>query len=93
MIAKTLGIIALGTLAAGGGTLAVANSAASSVSSPAPVAQEVRDVQEPTYTGSISIDSAKYEGVKEQDESKALAGLAKITADQASKQLKLTLVA
>lgn len=42
-----------------------------------------REVQEPSYHGSIKVDDTKYEGKSEQGESKALAGLAKITTDQA----------
>lgn len=38
------------------------------------------DVQEPSYSGSIAVNEAQYEGMSEADESAALQGLATISA-------------
>ena len=48
-----------------------------------PTTSQQQEVQDPSYKSSIAVDETKYEGKREQDESKALAGQAKITADQA----------
>lgn len=40
-------------------------------------------IETPAYSGSISVDQAQTEGMSETDESAALQGQAKITADQA----------
>jgi hypothetical protein len=47
-----------------------------------PALQE-QDGQFPGYGSSIRVDDAQYEGTSEADESAALAGLAKITPEQA----------
>lgn len=47
------------------------------------ISQVQQEVQDPSYEGSIIVDESKYEGVSEEDESEALAGLATITADEA----------
>jgi len=47
------------------------------------ISQVQQEVQDPLYEGSIIVDESKYEGVSEEDESEALAGLATITADEA----------
>jgi uncharacterized membrane protein YkoI len=47
-----------------------------------PALQE-QDGQFPSYGSSIRVDDAQYEGTSEADESAALAGLAKITPEQA----------
>ena len=43
----------------------------------------ITQVAAQTYAGSITVDDTKYEGLSEQEESKALVGLAEITADEA----------
>jgi len=44
---------------------------------------EADQVQEPSYTGSTSVDEAKYEAVSEADEAAALQGQATISAEEA----------
>jgi len=44
---------------------------------------EADQVQEPSYTGSTSVDEAQYEGVSEADEAAALQGQATISAEEA----------
>ena len=53
----------------------------SATQSPTTVNQQ--ETQNPSYKGSIAVDEAKTEGQNEQKESQGLAGLAKISADQA----------
>jgi len=45
--------------------------------------QDQQEMSEPSYEGSIIVDGSEYEGISEQDESIALAGLATISADEA----------
>lgn len=40
-------------------------------------------IETPAYSGSITVDQTKYEGMSETDEAGALQGQAKITADEA----------
>ena len=44
---------------------------------------EADQVQEPSYTGSISVDEAQYEGMSEADEAAALQELATISPEEA----------
>lgn len=81
---KIISMLVLGLLLGGGAIGAYQVMAQnSSVAEKSAVAQQ--DVQEPSYHSSIAVDETKYEDKSEQDESKILAGLAKITADQAKK--------
>lgn len=49
----------------------------------AKTADQEQDEQEPKYDSSISVDEARYEGLSEAEEAKALAPLATITEDRA----------
>jgi uncharacterized membrane protein YkoI len=80
---KTIGMLALGLLLGGGSIGAYQVAAQNNNAAQTPTTVQQQEVQEPSYKGSITVDETKYEGKSEQDESKALAGLAKITADQA----------
>ena len=80
---KTLSMLALGLLLGGGSIGAYQVMAQTNNVAQTPVVVQEQDVQDPSYKGSIAVDETKYEGISEQDENKALAGLAGITADQA----------
>ena len=82
---KIISILALGLLLSGGVVSAyqVMAMAQNNGIAQTPVAVQQQEVQEPSYHGSIVVGDTKYEGKSEQDESKSLAGLAKITAAQA----------
>lgn len=84
-------MLALGLLLGGGSIGAYQVAAQNNNAAQVSTATQQQEAQDPSYHGSIAIDNAKYEGKNEQDESKALAGLAKITADQA-KQIAETKV-
>lgn len=47
--------------------------------------QNEKEVQEPSYDGSIKIDETKYEGLNESSETQVLSKLAKILPDEAKK--------
>ena len=80
---KTLGLLTLGLLLGGGSIGAYQVMAQNSNATQTPAVVVEQEVQDPSYHGSIAVDETKYEGMSEQDESKALTGLAGITADQA----------
>ncbi len=82
---KTISMLALGLLLAGG-AIGVHQAMAQSDNSAHAQISVKQETQDPLYKGSIAVDEAKYEDRSEQNESKALAGFAKITAKQA-KQL------
>ena len=76
-------MLALGLLLGGGSIGAYQVAAQYNNVAQMPTATQQQETQDPSYHGSIAIDNAKYEGKNEQDESAALAGKAKITAEQA----------
>ena len=83
---KTIAMLALGLMLGGGliGAYQVMAQGTSTAKAPVAVQQaQQQEVQSPLYHGSITVNAAKYQGKSEQDESKALASLAKITAGQA----------
>ena len=79
---KIIGMLALGLLLGGGSIGAYQVAAQNNNATQVSTATQQQETQDPSYKGSIMVDEAKYEGKSEQDESKALAGLAQITADQ-----------
>ena len=81
---KTISILTIGLLL-GSGAIGAYQAMAQN-NSPTQVRTSIQqEAQNPSYKGSIAVNNIKYEGKSEWDESKALAGLAKITADQAKK--------
>ncbi len=85
-IAGSIAGLALMVSAIGGG-VALAQGPTTAPANP-PVVQEKQEstndqVQTPSYTGSISVDQTKTDGMTEADEAAALQGQAGITADQA----------
>ena len=80
---KTISMLVLGLLLGGGAIGAYQAGAQSKNAVKAQASAEQQETQDPSYKGSITIDETRYEGKNEQDESKALAGSAKITAEQA----------
>ena len=79
---KLISLIVLSVLLIGGSAaLAQGNNVANNQ---ATIGQQ-EEVQDPSYNGSITVSGTNYDGQSEQNESTALAGLAKITADQAKK--------
>lgn len=79
-----ISMLAIGLLL-GGGTIGAYHVMAQNNNSIQSQISSRQETQNPLYKGSIAVDGTKYEGKNEQDESKALSGLAKITADQAKK--------
>jgi Peptidase propeptide and YPEB domain. len=79
-------VVGISLLAAGVGA-SIVYSQSSTPSAPSTVVQQEAgpddQVQEPSYTGSIRVDQAQYEGLSEADEAAALQGMATISADQA----------
>ena len=82
---KTIGMLALGLLLGGGSIGAYQVAAQNNNAAQVPATTQQQEAQDPSYKSSIIVDEAKYEGKSEQDESKALAGLAQITVDQAKR--------
>jgi uncharacterized membrane protein YkoI len=80
---KIISMLALGLLLGGGSIGAYQVMAQNNNATQTPATVQQQDVQDPSYHGSITVDETKYDGKSEQDESKDLVGLAKITADQA----------
>lgn len=81
---KVLGGIVAGLLLVGGlgGGLAMAQQ--SSADAPSAAQHEAdEEVQEPSYTGSIMVDDAQYEGMSEDEEAAALEELAVLSAADA----------
>ena len=79
-------MVGISLLVAGMGARAVLAQRPTPATPPAAVQQEAGpddQVQEPSYTGSIGVDQAQYEGLSEADEAAALQGMATISADQA----------
>lgn len=74
--------LVIGSAAAVGLTFGVAALAGAATTPNQPAAAEQDDVQEPSYNGSVKAPEGS-ESQSEADESKALKGLAKITADEA----------
>ena len=74
------GAAALGVVAGAAGIAAAATSTSSST--PAESKAEADNTQDPSYTSSVTAPEGK-DGTSETDESAALQGLAKVTADQA----------
>jgi len=75
----------VGSLIGGGsGLFAQGPDVTPDVTPPAATSESEADqVQEPSYTGSTSVDEAQYEGVSEADEAAALQGQATISAEEA----------
>ncbi len=75
-------MLALGLLLGGGGVGAYQVAAQNNTATQTPAAVSQQEVQDPADQGSIAVKETANEP-SEQDENQALAGLAKITADQA----------
>ncbi len=81
-LSKTMKAVLAAAAAAAVGVAVGAGGIASAVGNSSPSSPEADNVHEPAYTSSVTIDDDE-ENDNEADESAALAGLAKITADQA----------
>lgn len=81
---KILGLLSLGLLLSTG-TVGVVKAMAQGSGGAASTAVQQQGAQDPSYRGSAIVDENKNDGQSEQAESKALSGLAKITADQAKR--------
>lgn len=79
---KAISMLALGLLLGGGIIGAYQTMAQNNNATKTPTTLQ-QEIQTPLYQGSVTVSDARYQGKSEQDESKALAGLAKITAQQA----------
>ena len=82
---KIISMLVLGLLLGGGAIGAYQVAAQNNNAVKTTTAVQQQEVQDPSYHGSIVIGGAKYEGKNERDESAALVGKAKITAEQAKK--------